>query len=223
MWHLSYISTRLLSRNEVRQGCHRPLKLVATGRSPRAPPPYGSLASPRLRARSPPAREGPGPRETPSCRSPAGDPAPSAACAPWALATLSTDPAPRALPAPGPHWGWRARTLTPDPGSPHTVPAPGPCRAAYRGGWRSSTGLHAARRPTGRGGPEPRGGAAGRASGRARSARHAGKRSSACRQPVLAALPRTTLPRGMRASARGLHFPEGRARESPAPPQRFQS
>lgn len=56
----------------------------------------------------------------------------------------------------------------------------------------------------------PRGGAAQQAGGRTRSARHAGKRSSACRLRALAARAWTTLPRGPRAI-------------SPAPPRRLRS
>lgn len=119
-------------------------------------------------------------------------------------------PAPRALPVRAPRWGRRAPAATPAPGTPSAASAPGPRGAAYRGGRRSSAGLHATRRPTGRGGPGAAGRSGRQAGGRARSARHAGKRSSACRLRALAARAWTTLPRGPRA-------------RSPAPPRRLWS
>lgn len=202
LWHVSYTSTRLLSRNEASHGCHRPLKLAAASRTPRG---SSAIWQPRFAplAGEAAAREGPGPRETPSRRPWAGDPAPSPARATWALATLPTGPRPARPSGPRPALGLEGPDPDPRPWAPARRPRP---RPVPRGVPRRVAILN---RPpcgssphrTGRGGPGPRGGA-GRPDGPAAGPGARGMPGSA----VL----RAAGPSWRRA--RGLYFPGGCAR-----------
>lgn len=154
-----------------------------------------------------------GPRFSPAAPAPGAPPEPASLLRPPPVpASPGRRPGPArtphgpglTLPTPGP-------TLGADWAGPRArgAPAPGPSAgtlAAQRteAGRRSSAGLHAARRPTGRGGPGP-GPGAGRPDGPgtgAGGARHAGKRSSTRRPSAPSARP---------VRAGGLHFPGVRA------------
>lgn len=186
-----------------------------------------------------------GPRFSPAAPAPGAPPEPASLLRPPPVpASPGRRPGPArtphgpglTLPTPGPTLGadWAGpRARGPPP--PARQPGPSPRSVPRRGGAPQPASMRLVAPPDGadRGRDRGRGGRTARGRGRAalgmpgsavpRAARPLRRRARFApvdytSQGSARSHPRTTLPRGLRASAGGLHFPGGRAREAPPHP-----